>query len=52
LLIESSDFVFIDGESNSAVVEFEALAVEVAFKLSFFGDLVSKIIFLVGKGVI
>jgi len=37
LLIESTDFFFIDGESNSAGVEFEAEAVEVALELTFFG---------------
>jgi len=39
LLIESSDFVFVDGESNSAGVEFETLAAKVGFKLLFFGNL-------------
>jgi hypothetical protein len=53
LFIENSDFVFIDRESNSARVEFEALVAKVAFELLFFGDLVSEIAFLVdSKGVI
>jgi len=52
LLIENSDFVFVAGESDSAGVEFEALAVEVALELSFFGDLVSEVFGLVSQSVI
>ncbi|CAJ0629094.1 3642_t:CDS:2 [Entrophospora sp. SA101] len=44
---ENSDFVFIDRERYSAGVEFEALAVEVAFELLAFVSFVSEIAFLV-----
>jgi len=51
--IESSNFVFIDGECDVARREFKSLAAKVAFKILFFRELVSNISFLVdGKGVI
>jgi len=53
LFIKSSYFVFIEGESNSAGVEFEALAAKVAFELLAFVSFVSEIAFVVdSKGVI
>jgi len=53
LLVENSDFVFIDGENDVARREFKSLAAKVAIKILFFKDLVSNISFLVdGKGVV
>jgi hypothetical protein len=52
LLVKCPDFVFIDGESNSAGVEFKSLTVKVAGKLPFFGNLISEIILLVSESVI
>ncbi|CAG8668893.1 7527_t:CDS:2, partial [Paraglomus occultum] len=49
VFIEDSDSIFIDGESNIALIEFKPLAAKVAFKLLFFGDLRSEISFLIDK---
>ena len=52
MFIESSDFLFIDCESNVSRREFKSLTVKITLKILFFGDLVSNISFLVdGEGV-